>query len=111
MEMARMSMPKSIAGSTWPVLVFALIILGGGFWAMAALTNDVTAAAITTLVTAVLGVVGTHVGHVAGHELATQQSAKQSPLPDLDRLAQLEAAGKLNEDEFTAAKRKLLGLT
>ncbi len=111
MEMPRMSTPKGIAGSTWPVLVFALIILGGGLLAMAALAKDVTAAAITTLVTAVLGVVGTHVGHVAGQELATQQSAKQSPLPDLDRLAELEATGKLTQDEFSAAKRKLLGLT
>jgi len=104
-------MPRSIAGGTWPVLVFALIILGGGFWAMAALTNDVTAGAITTLVAAVLGVVGTHVGHVAGHELATQQSAKRPLLPDLDRLTQLHAAGELDDHEFTAAKRKILGLT
>jgi hypothetical protein len=49
MNRPRMSMPKSIAGSTWPVLGFALIILDGGLWAMAALTSDVTAAAITTL--------------------------------------------------------------
>ncbi len=101
---------KSIASSTWPVLVFALIVLGAGLGAMATLASDVTAGAITALVTAVLGVVGTHVGHVAGHELAAQQSTAQPPLPGLEQLAQLHTAGKLSEDEFVAAKRILLGL-
>jgi hypothetical protein len=104
-----MRMPNSIAGSTWPILLFALIILGAGLGAMAALTTDVTAGAITALVTAVLGVVGTHVGHVAGHELATKQSTAQQPLPGLDQLAQLHTDGQLTDDEFAAAKRKLLG--
>jgi hypothetical protein len=95
--------------STWPLLLFALIVLGAGLGAMAALTRGVTAGAITALVTAVLGVAGTHVGHVAGHELATKQAAAQPPMPSLEQLAQLNTDGKLNDDEFVAAKRKLLG--
>ncbi len=97
------------AASIWPVLVFALIALGAGLGAMAALAGDVTAGAITALVTAVLGVVGTHAGHVAGHELAAKQSPTQPPLPGLEQLAQLHTDGKLTDDEFTAAKKKLLG--
>ena len=45
---------NATATSIWPVLVFALIALGAGLGAMAALASDVTAGAITTLVTAVL---------------------------------------------------------
>jgi hypothetical protein len=100
---------ESAAESIWPVIVFALIVLGAGLAAMAALPNGaVTAGAITTLVTAVLGVVGTHVGHVAGHVLAARQSQAQAPLPDLTTLAQLRSDGKLTEDEYSAAKRKIL---
>jgi hypothetical protein len=99
---------KSIAGRTWLVLVFALIVLGAGLGAMAALAHDVTAAAITALVTAVLGVVGTHVGHVAGHVLATEQSTAQQPLAVLERLAQRNADGKLPDDELADTIRKLL---
>jgi len=113
-----MTAPKSLAGignatasSIWPVLVFALIALGAGLGAMAALAGDVTAGAITALVTAVLGVVGTHAGHVAGQELAAKQSPAQPPLPGLEQLAQLHTDGKLNDPEFTAAKARLLGLT
>ena len=75
---------------------------------MTALANDVTAGAITALVTAVLGVVGTHAGHIAGHDLAAKQSPAQPRLPGLERLAQLHTDGKLSKDEFTAAKAKLL---
>ncbi len=95
-------------GSAWPVLVFALIALGGGLAAMAALSGDVTAATITALVTAVLGVVGTHAGHVAGQKLATKQSATHPLAAGLDQLAQLKDEGKLTDDEFTKAKGKLL---
>jgi len=111
-----MTTPKILAGirngtatSIWPVLVFALIALGAGLGAMAALTSDVTAGTIATLVTAVLGVVGTHAGHVAGEELVAKQSPTPPPLPGLEQLAQLRTAGHLTEDEFTAAKTKLLG--
>jgi hypothetical protein len=76
-----MTTPKILAGirnataaSIWPVLLFALIALGAGLGAMAALVGDVTAGAITALVAAVLAVVGTHAGHIAGHELAARQS-------------------------------------
>jgi hypothetical protein len=72
---------------------------------MAAIRNGVTAGAITALVAAVLGVVGTHAGHVAGHELAAKQS---QPRPGLEQLARLHAEGKLTDDEFAAAIRMLL---
>jgi len=104
------SVASTVAGSTWPVLLFALIVLGAGLAAMAALVPAATAGAITALVTAILGVVGTHVGHVAGHELAAKQSTAQLPLSGLERLVELQAAGKLSEAEFTAAKQRLLGL-
>lgn len=105
-----MTKPKIFGSeSVWPVIVFALIVLGAGLGAMAALPKGaVTAGAIATLVTAILGVVGTHAGHVAGHELATKPSPAQPPLPSLEQLAQLHSDGKLTDDEFTAAKRKLL---
>jgi len=69
-----MTRPKSVAGSTFPVLVFSLIVLGAGLAGMAGMAGSVTTGAIAALVTAVLGVMGTHVGHVASHELAARQS-------------------------------------
>ena len=103
---------KSMTGGTasaWPVLVFAMVALGGGLATMAALSGAVTAGAITALVTAVLGVVGTHAGHIAGQKLATGQSAMHPLASGIDQLAQLKDEGKLTPDEFTKAKGKLLG--
>jgi hypothetical protein len=51
------SMTSGGGSSAWPVVVFALIALGAGLSAMAALPGAVTAATITALITAVLGVV------------------------------------------------------
>jgi hypothetical protein len=96
------------AASAWPVLLFALIALGAGLATMAALSGAVTAGAITALVTAVLGVVGTHAGHIAGQKLATEQSATHPLASGIDQLAQLKDEGKLTDDEFTKAKGKLL---
>jgi len=106
-----MTTAKSITVSTWPVLVFALVVLGAGLWAMAALAekDSVTAAAITALATAVLGVVGTHVGHVAGHELATRGAVTEALPTSLERLAQLHTNKKLTDEEFAAAKQRVLG--
>lgn len=95
--------------SIWPVLVFALIVLGAGLGATAALATGVTTGAITALVTAVLGVVGTHIGHMAGHELATKQAATHPLAASLAQLGQLHAAGKVSDEEFMAAKSILLG--
>ena len=110
-----MKVPKSLAGSTnsgtasaWPVLVFALIALGAGLAAMAALPAVVTAGAITALVTAVLGVVGTHAGHISGQKLAAKQSATHPLVAGLDQLAQLNKQGSLDDDEFAKAKGNLL---
>lgn len=49
-----------------------------------------------------------HAGYVVGHELAAKQSPAQPPLPGLEQLAQLHTDGKLTDNEFTAAKAKLL---
>jgi hypothetical protein len=103
-----MGTAKSIAGSTWPLLVFALAIFGGGLGAMAAFASPATPEAITALAAAVLGVAGTHVGHVAGHELATKRSVDQVT-NSLERYVQLHSQGELNDEEFTAFKKQLLG--
>ena len=110
-----MRMPNSVtssltsgASTAWPVLVFALIALGAGLAAMAALSGDVTAATIAAMVTAVLGVVGTHAGHIAGQKLATRQSDIHPLVAGIDQLAELHKDGKLTDDEFTKAKGKLL---
>jgi fatty acid desaturase len=70
---------KEIPAITWVMVVFALLVLAGGLTAMAFIRGKATAGAITALVTAVLGVVGTHVGHVAGHQLATKQGSEKPP--------------------------------
>jgi len=57
---------KEIPAITWLIVIFALLVLAGGFTAMAVFAQGVTAEAIAALVTAVLGVVGTHIGHMAG---------------------------------------------
>ncbi|SRR6266576_2495592 len=88
-------MPKNVTSSTWPVLVFTLIALGAGLAAMAALSGAVVAGTITALITAVLGVVGTHAGHVAGQKLAIKQPATHPLAAGLDQLSQLKKEGKL----------------
>jgi hypothetical protein len=55
---------------TWLLVIFALLVLGGGFTVMAVFSSNVDAAAIAALVTAVLGVVATHIGHMAGQRQA-----------------------------------------
>jgi hypothetical protein len=71
---------RQVPAITWLMFIFALLVLAGGFMAMAFITN-VRATAIAALVTAVLGVVGTHAGHVAGHQLALKKS-ETSRAPD-----------------------------
>lgn len=72
---------KEIPAITWLFVIFGLLELGGGFTAMAVLSgkNNVDPTAIAALVTAVLGVIGTHVGHVAGHQLATKENPEKPP--------------------------------
>jgi hypothetical protein len=64
---------RTVPAITWLIVVFALLVLVGGFTAMAVFGTGVTAGAITALVTAVLGVVGMHIGHVEGHQQASMQ--------------------------------------
>jgi hypothetical protein len=64
---------REVPAVTWIIVIFALLVLGGGFAAMAFVVSNVDAGAIAALVTAVLGVVGTHIGHVAGHQLASSK--------------------------------------
>jgi hypothetical protein len=64
---------RQVPAITWLIFIFALLVLAGGFMAMAFITN-VNAGAIAALVTAILGVVGTHAGHVAGHQLALNKN-------------------------------------
>ena len=71
---------KEIPAITWLFVIFGLLVLAGGFTAMAVLSgqNKVDPGAITVLVTAVLGVIGTHVGHVAGNQQAARQRSGKS---------------------------------
>ena len=100
--------------SLWPLLLFALIVLSVCVWALFAIANDARATTITALATAVLGVAGIHVGHVAGHRLATKQLSAVnhlSPHPvvaSLDKLNELRTKGALTEDEYVAGKAKVL---
>lgn len=71
---------REIPALTWLFVIFALLALAGGFTAMAFL--KVEPAAITALVTAVFGVVGTHVGHVSGAQQATKEGSGNSSSTD-----------------------------
>ena len=73
---------RSVPAITWLVFVFALLVLAGGFLAMAFIAKSADAGAIAALVTAVLGVVGTHAGHVAGHQLAMKSIDSKAPVDD-----------------------------
>ncbi len=91
---------REIPALTWLFVIFGLLVLAGGFTAMAVLSGKtpVEPAAITALVTAVLGVVGTHVGHVTGNQQATKQGpGKSSSLMVLaNRLRSGSVGGVLN---------------
>ncbi|HEY5988423.1 MAG TPA: hypothetical protein VIV12_18905 [Streptosporangiaceae bacterium] len=102
-----MAKPPDIIGNTWQVLLFAFGVLIAGLVTMAALT-DVSAGSIASLATAVLGVVGTHVGHVAGHELATKRSGAEQFAAGIERLADLHQNGHIKDQEFADAKQKLI---
>jgi len=71
---------REIPALTWLFVIFALLALAGGFTAMAFL--KVEPGAITALVTAVFGVVGTHVGHVSGAQQATKKGPGKSSSTD-----------------------------
>ena len=93
---------KGTASSAWLMVIFAMIVLIVALLAMWGLGKDVTAGDVAALAAAVLGVVGTHVGHVAGHELATGRSHEQL-LMDLHR------DGKLDDQELAQHLRRLYG--
>lgn len=99
--------PKAVTGSIWPVVLFALVVLGAGLGVMAVKVSALTAGAVTALATAVLGVVGTHAGHMAGHQLADRPRTG-SIADGLQRLTQLHAIKALDDAEFAAAKQALI---
>jgi uncharacterized membrane protein len=68
---------KGVPGITWLLLAFALFVVVAGFSVMAIFATNVTPEAITALVTAVFGVVATHIGHMAGHQAARRQLEAQ----------------------------------
>jgi hypothetical protein len=78
---SRETKAKNLAVATWPILVFAGVVLVVGLVAMVWKASDLSAGSITALVTAVLGVVGTHVGHVAGHQAAMTQTSSYPRSP------------------------------
>jgi hypothetical protein len=101
-------LPRSVTQATWPVLVFAVIVFGVGLWAMTKLNNNAGPADITALAASVLGVVGTHVGHVAGHELAAKKQRAETLAAGVERLHQLKKDGALTAEEFTRFKADIL---
>ena len=64
---------REIPAVTWLFVIFALVALAGGFTAIAFL--KVEPAAITAFVTAVFGVIGTHLGHVSGNQQAARKGS------------------------------------
>lgn len=74
---------REIPALTWLFVIFGLLVLAGGFTAMAVFgKKPVESGAITALVTAVLGVVGTHVGHVTGSQQAAKKGSGESSSTD-----------------------------
>jgi hypothetical protein len=100
--------PRTVARSTWPVLLFALVVLGTALWAMVRAVDTVTAADVTALAAAVLGVIGTHVGHVTGHELGKEHPIAERLAAGVARLEALKDDGVIDDQEFIAFKSKLL---
>lgn len=99
---------KSTAESIGWVLVFAGVVFAGALWAITTYRTDVAAADIVALAAAVLGVIGTHLGHVAGHESAERQSGTELLAGGLERLGAMRDKQKLTESEFTDFKKKLI---
>jgi hypothetical protein len=98
---------KSMAESVGWILVFAGFVFVGALWAITKYRTDVAAADIVALAAAVLGVTGTHLGHVAGHESAERQTRTELLAGGLERLAAMRDKGKLTESEFANFKKKL----
>jgi hypothetical protein len=71
---------REIPALTFFFVIVCLLLLAGGLTAMAVLSgkNPVEPGAITALVTAVLGVVGTHIGHVTGNQQAAKERSEKS---------------------------------
>jgi fatty acid desaturase len=72
---------REVPAVTWLLVGFAALVLLIGFGGMALLGADVSGQAVATLVTAIFGVVATHVGHVTGHNQATRQTLAEQPHP------------------------------
>jgi hypothetical protein len=51
---------RGVAGTTWLLLTFGVLVLVGGVIAMKIVAEDVTGDAVVALTSAVLGVIGTH---------------------------------------------------
>ncbi len=59
----------------------------------------------------ILGALLAGTGYAFGRSSGRRSDeARRAGAPDLDRLVELHAQGELTDDEFAAAKRKLLGL-
>jgi hypothetical protein len=84
---------RQIPAITGLTVLFAVLVLAGGFTAMAVFGGpSVNAGAITALATAVLGVVGTHVGHMAGSGQAS--GSPSSPKLEQEREQALEGSSQ-----------------
>jgi hypothetical protein len=63
----------SIRKHVLPLVLGLLLILAAGLALMIFAPDDVSDDAVATLTATALGILGTHIGHVSGHKLATDQ--------------------------------------
>jgi hypothetical protein len=86
-----MSTPPSV----WLSLVIILIALAGGYLTIKATsTTSGSAEAIATVVAAVVGVAGTHIGHVIGHSLGKGEAAEVGADPEGSQVHRMGAGSE-----------------
>jgi hypothetical protein len=74
---------RQVPASVVVILIFAVVVIAGGLWAMAALPdNQVSGEAIAALVGSVLGLVGAHIGHTTAHAQAREYMEAMRRLSD-----------------------------
>src|SRR5215469_8685995 len=95
-----------VAAATWLMIVFAVTVLAGSLWAIwATRKTGVSSQTIVALATAVMGVVGTHVGHVTGQQLASREADAERLLAIIkknDPADNVDAANKPRRARTTA---------
>jgi hypothetical protein len=65
---------------SWVLIGFTVLVLAAGWWLMYVFRDaqNVSADAIASLAAAAIGVLGTHIGHVTGHELGRRKAIQDN---------------------------------